>query len=336
MCANARAVFKAFEMQQMQTTTGIFKIWDNMLTAAMAFSEDSLTKSPPRFDKDAFDKTTWALVKSVLKPFVDIGCIEPRYTGKIITAYVFMPTKFEPKVVEQLAVRRAKVTAPARLSLVQNPPFVKPIEPEIRLVPTKIPRIKVEPSVAIIVDLANLTRNPTGDENGRQVLNPCRINWAQLRTKLSTSAKGKNLRIDRAVLCVSTEYAHKHCASLRNAEQHGFTVSKMFGDKEADPVVMSEIVRVVLDHLNVGHADRMPTLVLASGDKDFACMVETLRPFVKHEGLELSLRVVTWANKLSHQLGALANDIVYLDDIVKYIDPYGGELLAGGARLRRG
>ena len=100
-------------------------------------------------------------------------------------------------------------------------------------------------------------------------------------------------------------------------------------------MVMSEIVKVVLDHLNVQRADRMPTLVLASGDKDFACMVQALRPFVKHEGLELSLRVVTWSGKLSRELEGLANDILYLDDIVKYIDPYGSELMASGGRLRQ-
>ena len=329
LCTQASLFFAHTSEQVMKSHEESTAFWMDAVKIAFDLGMGSST-SGPRLNRIDFDRQTWKVLCGLLKPFEKIGCAEKRIgERRRIDAYVLKPEEFDPKRLRALTERRKKSQA-MRVQV----PIPISVAPIIRLVPTKIPRKKVEASVAIIVDLANLTRNPSGDANGRKVLDPKRINWSQLLLQLS-SYGGKSLPIDRAVICVSEAYHNFNRDALRSAEKHGFTISTMFGDKEADPVVMSEIVKTIFDHLQILHADRMPTLVVATGDKDFACMLETLRPYVRREGMELTVRVVSWQSKLSSELCDVSNKISYVDDFLRYIDPYGAQLMESGARLHR-
>ncbi len=318
LCARAAQLFS--EAKQIRSKEDYLGFWNHALQIGTELTLGTFVQKP-RFNKRDFDKATWPLVTKLFKPFLGVGCVEPHYEGKSLVAYVLVPPKFKPDVLEQLTKRLAGAGC-KKTNVLPMPASTKRIPPEIRLVHTKPLRKKVEPSVAVIVDLANITNYE--DEHGRRVLAPERMNWAALLKHLAMW-DGKSLPVDRAVLCVSKSYYSEHYAALQTAERHGFTVTKMFGDKEADPVVMSEIVKVVLDHLNVRYADRIPTLVLASGDKDFVPMVDTLRPIVAHEGLKLQLRIATWRHSCSPELYRASTEALFIDDILSSIDSIGAK-----------
>lgn len=333
-CALARAVFADTQAKGLKTANDVLTFWGCMIEAGTALTMGAF-KPIPRFDKLHFggDAGAWKQAEKLLKIFEGVGCVERRKDGRSVE-YVLVPEKFDPVLAASIAGRKS-VRRKAESAPLPTPRDVA-VKPEIRLVPTKPLRNKVEPSVAIIVDLANLTKHLHGGEGGRMILSPARMNWGAFLRHLA-SCGGKFPKVDRAVLCVSEVYYSLHYEALRCAEQHGFSVVKMFGEKDADPVVMSEIAKVVLDHLNIRYADRLPTIVLASGDKDFSAMIQVLRPFVQHEGLSLSLHVATWNAGLSRELYCQASEVLFIDDLLDSIDPFGASLRSkgGGAMLRR-
>lgn len=332
ICTTTRALFANINATQMKSAEDVLTCWEHMLEAGMALTLGTFSKTP-RFNKIDFG-TCWPLIKDVLVPYEKHGCVEPLMEGRRTVGYVLVPERFSSALASKIAERKAKALRKVKVAPVTLPVEVK-AKPEIRLVPTKPLRNKVEPSVAIIVDLANLTKHLHGGDGGKMILSPERMNWRAFRRHLS-SCGDKSPKVDRAVLCVSEHYYNQHYMALRSAEQSGFTVVKMFGEKDADPVVMSQITKVVLDHLNLGYADRLPTIVLASGDKDFTPMIQALRPFVQHEGLSLSLHVATWNQALSRELYAVADKLIFIDDMLEAIDPFGSSLRRQkGLLLRR-
>lgn len=326
LCAEAHRLFVTANQDGVKTFDDLLSFWTKMVDIGNKFAMDSSIRGL-RFDRTDFTSDTWKLVAKLMGPYELIGCAEKRMEGRKVAAYVINPDAFSADELSGLADRRKK----ARRKEAPIPEVIT-VEPTVRLVPTKPLRHHVDPSVAVIVDLANLTKHV--DQNtGRMILDPKRIDWNRFRTQLTMGEHGPE-KIDRLIICVSEYYYTNNYAALSMAQRAGFEIVKMYGDKEADPVVMSEITRAVLDHLNLRYNDRIPTLVLASGDKDFTSIVQTLKPFVSHEGLSLSLRVVTWKDGLSRELYCACSEVLYLDDILAQVDPFGAQLREG-YRLRR-
>ena len=177
-------------------------------------------------------------------------------------------------------------------------------------------RKEAQDSRAVVIDLANVTKRR--DAQGRQVLPINRINWNAFRNVLQMH-HGESVLLERLVLCVSAHYYADNRTALSCAERAGFSVVTKYGDKEADPVVVCELMNVVHKALIRDYSDRIPTIVLVSGDADFSGVIHSLREVVKWEGLALPLHVVSWMDSLSLALDLNASKTTAIEDILRHI-----------------
>lgn len=301
--AATRAVFIDAKTRGIKTEDDVLALWAQSVVLCQRFAMGSTVRGL-RFEQVDFDTAMWKAMTQLLASFVKAGCIDRRNGDRRLAgALVLMAEVATEKVLTE-------VVRPKREYKKKTPAVVTP-EKIIQTVYQKPPRKEVADSIAVIVDLANVTKR-CGKE-GRYVLPANRINWSAFMECLRTY-HGNALPVERAVLCVSEHYFAENQFALRSAERYGFRVSKKNGQKEGDPVVVCELLDAVLRPLLADHA-RIPVISLVSGDMDFSGIIDTLRTHLRVAGLDLRLRVTSWDEGLSYQLDRCAFDRSSLDTL---------------------
>ncbi len=240
----------------------------------------------------------------LLRELQELGAIMPVKSGVRIVRYRIDWTYFAEGVLEDHFDR----TQSPRGRPPRQKEEVGETEPA-EVVRTKAERNKSPKSIALIVDFPNF--------NSLNSIRPEDINWAALKARLSIY-HGTSILVARAILCVNEIYYQAHRSAFLAAEKH-FKIRKMQGNKDVDPVVSSEIISVILDHLLKLKNDRIPVINLVSGDKDFSWVLETLRPYVEDAGMKLELLITTWENGSSRALTDPAQQVTYIDDLIPLI-----------------
>jgi len=72
---------------------------------------------------------------------------------------------------------------------------------------------------------------------------------------------------------------------------------------------------------------RSLTITVVSGDNDYEKALQNIKKWGEFFGMTLRIRVVSWKYALSKEMKRLANEILYVDDILEEIYPHGYYLL---------
>ncbi len=306
-----RAMFSALD-HSLQSVDAVRAYWSAATKAARLLAMDSMS-CVLRLNTQDFEPLQWKTIKGTLEIFEnEFKCAEARRAGRRLEGFVLKPDDFDEAKAASFVERRKKKSRTPKTTVVVQ----EVIKTETKVVIEKQKRVHAAPSVSIIIDLANITK-PT---NSGLELHQRGIDWAKLRDELAMY-KGQPLPIERAIICISKGYMQKHSHYLAAAKQY-FEVKSYGGDKEADPVVMAEIDDVLFTHLlpSQKFTDRLPVIVLVSGDTDFSFMLAGARKHAAWEELTLKLRVVTWAQKLSGELSRLADETTFIEELLPRID----------------
>jgi hypothetical protein len=310
--AQARSAILRAQECGVKSTGDIVSLWGELLVLGQKLSMSSVG-SVVRFNQTDFDSPTWKALAKLCVPLEKAGCVERRSGDRRgRDAFILKPDVATEEVLTTVVhtKREYKKKSPA---VVTNTVYEKG---EVRIVHQKPARKEAQDSRAVVIDIANVTKRHGA--NGRPMLPIDRINWNAFRNALQMHHE-KMVPLERLVLCVSAHYYATNRFALAAAERVGFTVVTKYGDKEADPVVVCELMNVVHKALVRDYLDRIPTIVLVSGDADFSGVIHSLRELVKWEGLSLPIHVVSWEDSLSLSLELNASKTTALDGILKQI-----------------
>jgi uncharacterized LabA/DUF88 family protein len=173
------------------------------------------------------------------------------------------------------------------------------------------------PILLIFVDIPNV--------GGRGLANLERINWSAFKQKLAPNCFAQHCR---AYCTLPKKYFFKNAWPVYiNLIADGFTVvcdREGFGkSKDIDNLMITDL----LDDTIVSLEPRKKTiLIIVSGDGDFAAPLRLLRNRAERNGARLEIQVVSWKKQLARALEEISDQVIYLDNLLKFIDPVGYEL----------
>ncbi|PIQ74284.1 MAG: hypothetical protein COV85_03010, partial [Candidatus Portnoybacteria bacterium CG11_big_fil_rev_8_21_14_0_20_44_10] len=78
-------------------------------------------------------------------------------------------------------------------------------------------------------------------------------------------------------------------------------------------------------HVNL-EPHKKTILVIISGDGDFVAPLRLLRSRTERKEARLEVWVVSWKKQLARVLEEISDKVIYLDTLLKFIDPIGYEL----------
>ncbi|MBI4837039.1 MAG: NYN domain-containing protein [Candidatus Portnoybacteria bacterium] len=173
------------------------------------------------------------------------------------------------------------------------------------------------PTLLLFVDIPNV--------GGRGITDIERINWSTFKQKLAPSCPTRHCRV---YCTLPKQYYFKEAWPIyANLTVNGFTVvcdREGFGkSKDIDNLMITDL----LDDTIVGFdSGKKMTLIIVSGDRDFTAPLRVLKAKAERHQIQLKIKVVSWKEQLSKVLKEMADEIVYLDTLLKFIDPTGYEL----------
>jgi len=173
------------------------------------------------------------------------------------------------------------------------------------------------PTLLLFADIPNV--------GGRGLADIERINWSTLKQKL---APGCPVQHCRAYCTLPKQYLFKEAWPVyKNLVADGFTVvcdREGFGkSKDIDNLMITDL----LDDTHVNLEPHKKTiLVIISGDGDFVAPLRLLRSRTERKEARLEVWVVSWKKQLARVLEEISDKVIYLDTLLKFIDPIGYEL----------
>lgn len=173
------------------------------------------------------------------------------------------------------------------------------------------------PILLLFIDIPNV--------GGRGLANIERISWSAFKQKLAPGCPSQQCR---AYCTLPKQYYFKEAWPVyENLTTNGFTVvcdREGFGrSKDIDNLMITDL----LDDTIVNLKPRRKTiLVVVSGDRDFMAPLRLLRNRAERNKARLEIRVVSWKKQSAVVLEEISDEVIYLDTLLKFIDPVGYEL----------
>lgn len=173
------------------------------------------------------------------------------------------------------------------------------------------------PILLLFVDIPNV--------GGRGLADIERISWSAFKQKLAPGCLAQQCR---AYCTLPQKYFFKEAWPVyENLTTNGFTAicdREGFGkSKDIDNLMITDLLDDTIVNLEPG---RKTILVIVSGDRDFVAPLRLLRNRAERNEARLEIRVVSWKKQLARALEEISDQVIYLDTLLKFIDPVECEL----------
>ena len=147
-----------------------------------------------------------------------------------------------------------------------------------------------------------------------------RINWAALMGMLA-HRNGKHRTVKGAfayLFLPSYVIDPKNWPVYRDLEAAGFVVEYRKEKRDIDVWLITDL----LDPRRIQYSNGMGriTLFLVSGDRDYMRALLQLKDRFQRRGVSLDVHIVSWKNSLSTPLSQFADEVIYIEDIHRFID----------------
>jgi uncharacterized LabA/DUF88 family protein len=174
----------------------------------------------------------------------------------------------------------------------------------------------------VFIDAPNLCNVSKDNKKNRGnfFLSPFRGNWSNLR-EIALKITGVPFAHQEHFFYVRLGSGQKSrfqniCTAL---EKSGIHVKPRY-IKDIDPMLLSDLLPETIPHLRKG---RQVTLVLASGDGDYAFGLEKVLAYAEAVGAKLRIIILSWSECLSPALMDVAYEFIPFEKHAWKIDPAG-------------